>query len=403
MKIMIRILVLMIFMSHGGHLAMAQREEFKSNYDLGLEAFNEEDYPKAWIHFNEWIKESPQDPNGYWYMGQVTEKFDSQSFPLALENYSLALRLNPDLAGVYMSRGRLQLKMERFEAAEQDFQTYLKIPKGETTQIIYKRSSTASGFSGIFTPQSENPSGVLYHIGLCRIGLEDYSKALDYLDSAISLNPAEADYHAERGKALMEIGRNEEALLALKNALELQPKHYLARQRISLIKDGGDSEILEGLTQAISDEPENPQVWKLRGYHRLTHGDFEGANEDFSQAISLDLEDPENWNYRANAFLKLEEWEKAENDFTEAIRLSDQNPELFLGRGQSRYHQRKIEQAIADFTQVIAIDPQDASGYYHRGISMHRIKKSNEACNDLKRALLLGMEEAKPVLEKICE
>lgn len=383
--------------------AYAQETRPDSKYALGIEAYNEEEYEDAFLHFQSWVIENPQDPLGYWYLGQVYEKFDGESIRFAMENYNLALELNPELAEVYMSRGRLNLRLQRYEFAEEDFLTYLRLPKGETTQVIYKKSATDRGFSGVFTAQTNNPSETLYHLGLSRIGMQDYSKALFYLDSAISYQDNVADFHAERGKALMELGQETEALDALKKAVEINPQHYLAKQRIILLEEGGDKKKLEVLTQSISDDPENPQAWKLRGFHRLTHDDFEGAITDFSEAISILPEDVENWSYRGTAYAKLKEWEKAEADFTFALTLSDLDPQLLLRRGQARYYQNKSEEALADFVQLIATDPQNPSAYFHRGITFHRLDRLKEACQDLNQALSMGMEEAKPILDKICK
>ncbi|WP_297336638.1 tetratricopeptide repeat protein [Algoriphagus sp.] len=381
---------------------IAQEVHPDSEFDLGIEAFNQEDYETAYLQFEMWIQKNPQDPLGYWYMGQVYENFEGDGVQFALENYAIALELNPELAEVYMSRGRLNLRLERYELAEKDFLTYHRLPKGETTQIIYKKSATDRGFSGVFTAQTPNPSEVWYHLGLSRMGMQDFPKALTYLDSAILYQDNVADFHAEKGKVLMEMGQETEALIALKKAVEINPNHYLARQRIILVEEGGDKEKLEILTQAISDDPEDPQAWKLRGYHRLTHEDYPGAISDFTEAISIFPEDVENWDYRGNAFAKLKEWEKAERDYSKALSLSNQDPLLLLRRGQARYYQNKSEEALADFVQLIALDPQNPTGYFHRGITFHRLDRNQEACQDLNQALSMGMEEAKPILDKIC-
>lgn len=383
-------------------ILLAQNSKKAEHYDLGIEAFNAEDYETAFLLFDSWVRQHPNDPKGYWYRGQVYEIFEGEGKILALENYNIAMTLDPEMAEVYLSRGRLKLKLQRFDEAEEDFQIYLQLPKGETTQVIYRKSSTDKGFSGMFTAQTENPSQILYHIALSRMGLEDYENAISYLDSAIFYDPDEADYYAERGKALMKLGKEDEAMEALKKAVKIEPEHYLARQWIVLLEDGEDRERLDELTRAISSNPENPQVWKLRGYYRFAQDDWKGALEDLSEAIMLHPEDVESLLYRAKTFAKLKEWEKAEKDFSEALFLDEQDPELILGRGQARYYLNKTDLALADFVQLIAMDPENASAYYHRGITLFRMKRTEEACQDLKKSLELGMGQAKAVIEKIC-
>ncbi|TFV95542.1 tetratricopeptide repeat protein [Algoriphagus kandeliae] len=375
----------------------------QNDYDLGIEAFDREDWETAYLHFESWTQQNPADPMGYWYLGQVFEQFDGIESPqLALENYQKAISLNPEMAPVYFSRGRLFLSLGRYEAAEKDFLTYRYLPKGETTQVIYRRSSTDQGFSSITTAQTENPSDVLYYLGLVKLSQKDPETALSYLDSAITFNSNEADFFSEKGNALMDLGRNEEAKLSLKKALELKPNHYLAKQRLLILENGGDRAQLENLTQAISQDPENPQAWKLRGFYKFSQEDWQGALDDFSAAIEIHPEDSENWFYRAKTHAKLKNWEQAERDFSEVLFILENDYETLLGRGQSRYYQNKVEAALADFIQLIALDPEDPSAYYHRGITLHRLERSVEACNDIQKAQELGMMGIESVAEKIC-
>ena len=374
----------------------------ENDFDLGIQAYNEGDYESAFLLFDNWLRENPRDPEGYWYLGQVYEQFDGMSDFLALENYNQALALNSEMTPVYLHRGRLFLRLKRFEEAEADFITYRRLPKGETTRIIYKTSGTDSGVSSIFTDQSENPSQILYLLSLSKAGQGQVETAISLLDSAIYYSPLESDFYAEKGKLLMDEKQDQAALIALEKALQINPDHYLAKQRVLSIRQGGDREKLEELTKAISTDPENPLPWKIRGYYKFSQSDFKGALSDFSEAISLHPEDAENWFYRAKTYAKLKNWMKAEQDFTEAMFLTEQEPELLLGRGQARYYQNKTELALADFIQLISIDPSNASGYYHRGITLHRLNRASEACNDLTKAVQLGMENIGEVKQKIC-
>ncbi|NVK49033.1 MAG: tetratricopeptide repeat protein [Cyclobacteriaceae bacterium] len=392
-------ILLLVFLIFTPFLGFCQDQ---NDFDLGVEAFDKEDWETAYLHFESWTQRNPSDPMGFWYLGQVFEQFDGDSRQFALENYQKALFLNPEMAPVYFSRGRLLLSLGRYEAAEKDFLAYRSLPKGETTQVIYRRSSTDQGFSGITTAQTENPADVLYYLGLVKIAQKEAETALSYLDSAIQFNPTEADFYSEKGNALMDLGRNEEAIIPLKKAIELKPNHYLAQQRLLILENGGDRAQLENLTRAISQDPENPQAWKLRGFYRFSQEDWEGALDDFSEAIKIYPEDSENWFYRGKTYAKLKDWEAAEKDFSEVLFILEQDYEALLGRGQARYYQNKVEAALADFIQLVALDPEDPNAYYHRGITLHRLNRSQEACKDLQMALELGMAGIEEVSKKIC-
>ncbi|WP_026956161.1 tetratricopeptide repeat protein [Algoriphagus vanfongensis] len=373
-----------------------------NEFEKGIEAYNQGDYETAYLLIDTWLRDHPRDPEGYYYLGLIYEQFDGTSDLLALENYQKAISLDPAKADVYLSRGRLYLKLKRFEQAEEDFLTFRSIPKGETTQVIYRIGSADQGVSQIFTAQTSNPSQILYHLALAKIGLEDYSAASVYLDSVIYFNPEEADFWAEKGHVEMLSGSEDKALESLRQAVTYNPDHFLARQRIKILENGNDVDQLEELTLAIAKDPEDPQPWKIRGYVKFMQGDFEGSIEDYTEAINLYPEDEEGWFYRAKSYAKQKNWQAAESDFEEVLFLIEQDPEALLGRGQARYYQNELEAALADFVELIAIDPSNPSAFYHRAITLHRLERKAEACSDMNTAVELGMTGIDEIQQKIC-
>lgn len=374
----------------------------RTDFEKAVAVYNSGDYERAYLLMDDWLRVYDRDPQGYYYLGQIYEQFDGASLNLALENYQKALSLDPELAEAYLTRGRLYLRLKRFQDAENDFLTYRQIPKGETSEIIYRKGSTDKGVSGVFTAQSPNPSQILYHLALAKIGMEDYTGAKILLDSAIFYTPNESDFWAEKGHAEMRQNLKQDALKSLHQAVEINPDHFLARQRINILEKGENVDQLEELTLAIAKDPEDPQGWKVRGFYKYSQNDWEGAIEDYTESIKILPEDSEGWFYRAKAYAKLKNWEASEADFEEVLFIDEQDSEALLGRGQSRYYLNRPEEALADFIELIIIDPSNPSAYYHRGITLHRLDKKKEACADLTKAIELGMTGIEEVQKKIC-
>lgn len=370
-------------------------------FDKALEAMEEEDNGKAFILFNSWLMDHPGDTEAYWYRAVLLEEFEQ--YETALADYNILLEMNPDRAEALMARGRVRYRLGQFEKAKEDFNSFLLAPPGETTQIIYRKSATGGGISQILTAQTENPSQAFYHLGLCSIALEENEEAISYLDSAIYYDRGEADFYVEKGKAQAQMGDNELALESYKRALEINPDHFLAIQRIAFLSEDADEEALEELTRAIMESaPGNPEPFKQRGYFRLMNSDPEGAIEDFTEVLLLDPEDLETWYYRGKANASLKNWDNAETDYSNSMEIGGPNAEVFLARGQARYISKRLDAALADFTMVIFHDQENPSGYYHRGITLQRTGNIAEACPDLLKAKEMGMEEAVTVWEAVC-
>lgn len=370
------------------------------SFQEAQEAFEQGNWAKARQQLDLWIQSHPADQEAYWLRAQASVNLDNPD--RALADFSSLLTIDPGFSEAYFERGRVRYQLKQFEAAVEDFETFLKSPSGPTTRILYKIAPGEAGVSGITTVQTASEEQAYYHLGLCSIELEEYDFAIFYLDEAIILNPKEADFHTEKGRALARLGDNVAAIASYETALQLDPEHRPAQQGLAMVKTGGDEVLLRQLDQEIADGTGNAQTYKQRGFYRMSHQENQGAIEDFSKAIALEQRDSEAFFYRGKSHSKLKNWAMAEMDYSEAINLEPENPEYFLARGQARYSSGKLEEALADFTLVIGLDPEHASGYFHRGITYQRMGRLTEACSELQKAVDLGMEAATNVLEKVC-
>ncbi|NVJ87193.1 MAG: tetratricopeptide repeat protein [Algoriphagus sp.] len=380
----------------------AQEISEGNGLEQAISAIEKKDFESAFFLLDQWIKDHPTDALAYWYQGQVYENFSGLNEPFALENYNQAILHDPELASAYFSRGRLLLKMERFGEAAEDFKAYLRLPKGETSQIIYKKNATEGGVSGVFTEQTENKAPIFYHLGLSYLGMKNYEKAIDFFNQAIQLKP-EADYFAEKGLALWNLHKNEDAEKAFIQALALNPEHFLAKERLAQVQGKDLDQLQEPYDLAVKNKPNDPLVWKKRGFYFLNQGNLTQAGEDLKISLELDSQDPETWYYLGTVAKKQGNLEAAENYFSEGLFMDERNPELLLSRGQIRYQQENLEGAMADFIQLVAADPSLPTAYYHRGITLLRMNRQSEACQNLKLASDWGMEEARIVFEKTCK
>ncbi|QYJ68772.1 tetratricopeptide repeat protein [Flavobacterium litorale] len=94
---------------------------------------------------------------------------------------------------------------------------------------------------------------IQYNTGLCYKHFRKYSKAVEYFDKAIALNPDEAGYRLTRGRVLMRLKRHNEAQLDLVYAQESDIS--LAEELLNI-----NTEVLE---RKITSRTANKKVLKL--------------------------------------------------------------------------------------------------------------------------------------------
>jgi tetratricopeptide (TPR) repeat protein len=374
-----------------------QEHEMKA---FAIQKIESGETPLAKALLTSWLKDYPFDPEAYWYRAQIYEY--GNEYSEAYADYTFLLQLDPTNKEAIIGRGRVGYKLKKYESAKGDFKASLAILPGKPIPVIYSRSATAMGNPENLTDQCENPAYIYYHIGLCNNALEEYNQAIQYLDSAISLIPTEPDFFVEKALAIQKLGDESLALATYHKALDLNPNHFLARQRVALMSNDEVMIQLEELNLSVLEYPDYPGTYVERGLFLLKHKYYKEAYEDFDKVLLMDPEDTQTLVYRGKASSLLENWEAAEADFSRAIEVDQNDVEAYLFRGQNHYRTSKLELALADFTAAIMLDPGDASFYYHRGITLHRMSKISEACPDLLRAKEMGMKEAEDVWNKIC-
>ncbi|GMQ29990.1 tetratricopeptide repeat protein [Algoriphagus confluentis] len=372
-----------------------------SPLDVGIYAFEKEEWEKAAKAFAEWLRAHPNDAQAFWFKAQA-EEFGNH-LEAALTDYNSLLTLEPENGEAYFARGRVRYQLKQYDEALDDFEDFLLNPTGETNRILFKIAPGDQGVSEVTTAQSFTPDLAYFHMGLCAIELKNYELALSYLDLAIQENPRKADYFAEQGRALSRLGENMAAIDAYQRALDLDPNHKIAKQGLAATQNGGDAILIEELNELIANGSANYQTYKQRGFYRMNHQDMPGALEDFSESIRKNDEDPESYFYRAWAYKNLRRFDQAEEDYSAAIALEPQNPNYFLARGQARYQNGKAEEALADFTLASSIDPEDPNLHYHKGIALHRMGKAQEACQEWVLAAEGGVGAALEAIKKVCQ
>lgn len=383
--------------------AQGQQPQATSDFARGVQALNEKDYPTAHHQLSKWVQDHPKDALAYWYLGQVCENSQNkEALQCALDNYTKAIFLAPEFASPYFKRGRILLQLKRYEAAHEDFLTFARLPKGETTHITYRIPAGKSGVSGIFSEQGGIQDQLYYLLGLSQFGLGNFSQAISYLDSAIAYSK-QADYLSQKALALDSLGQKSAAEAVLLEALQLDPEHLWTLEQLARLRGSSPDKLREPLDMAILSNPEDIQAWKKRGFYFLNQNNLPAAKRDFDQARLLAKDDPDIWLYLGTVASREKNWKQAEAYFSEGIRLDATYWNLWLARGQTRYQQGLLKEALADFVQLTGIDPNLATAYYHRGITQHRLGNREQACQDLKRAVQLGMEEAQAPYQQSCQ
>lgn len=182
--------------------------------------------------------------------------------------------------------------------------------------------------------------------------------AVEKFTEAVNLKPDYTHAFYNRGTALKDMNRYEEALKDFNKALSL------------------DQEFME--------------AYHNRGIARENSGDLQGAIADYNKAISLKPEQANLYANRGVAKGKLGRFDEAIEDFNISIKLKPENPEAYSNRGFAKVNQTKFEEGIADYNIALNINPNAQEPLYNRAIAYQTLGDTVTALRDYKQLLQIA-------------
>jgi len=171
------------------------------------------------------------------------------------------------------------------------------------------------------------------------------------------LKELEAWEWTNKGGSLHSLGRDEEAVLCLDKALELDPRYAVA--------------------------------WNNKGASLDNLGRYEEAILCYDQALELDPCCIAAWNNKGSSLYNLESYQEALNCCDKALELDPRHEVAWYSKGNSLHGLGRNEEAILCYDQALELDPRDAAAWDNKGVSLHSLGRDEEAIRCLDKALEL--------------
>jgi tetratricopeptide (TPR) repeat protein len=189
------------------------------------------------------------------------EKYNRRKYEEAIEDYSAAIRIEPNNAVYFNNRGNSKRKLGRHEEAIEDYSEAIRI-----------NPSAAEYFNNRGRSKDE--------LGRHEEAIEDYS-------AAIQINPNKATYFNNRGNSKHDLGRYEEAIEDYSAAIRIKPNKasYFNHRGLSKRQLGRYEEAIEDSVAAIQIDPSYTYAWMDIGLTKCLKGDWEGGLSNLNEAV----------------------------------------------------------------------------------------------------------------------
>jgi tetratricopeptide (TPR) repeat protein len=176
--------------------------------------------------------------------------FDANENDKAIEAYSQAVKLNPDLGEAFFKLGvayQIREKVYQTDAVlVEETPTPSPTPKAsknkkeEKTPTTDSEKAFTSAVKALEKVVKKNPkdAAAQFYLGRSLEKLNEDNDSLKALKEAVKLQPENSEYQLELGKIYIKLAQYDLAVMALKKALELDEGNLLAEEQLEKAEAG---------------------------------------------------------------------------------------------------------------------------------------------------------------------
>jgi tetratricopeptide (TPR) repeat protein len=222
---------------------------------------------------------------------------------------------------------------------------------------------------------------------LLEVGKEE--EAIVHYDRAIELYPNFERAWSNKGAAMSKLGRHEEAISCFERAIELQPEFYLAwsNRGATLLDIGLYEEAIASCDRAIEIKSDCHFAWNNRGIALGGMGKYSEAISCCNRAIEIQSDYHEAWFTRGIISVSLEQYEEAISSYNRAIEIAPNNYQYWYNKGGIIYKVRRFEETISSYDRAIELKPDLEQAWYNRGIALGDLGRYTDAISSYDRSI----------------
>jgi len=236
--------------------------------------------------------------------------------------------------------------------------------------------------------QQPNVAEYYFKRGVTYYNKEDYDRAIFDFNEAIRLNPNNAVYFFYRGLVYRSKDDNDRAISDNTEAIRLNPNFaaaYSSRAAVYAYKKDDYDKAIADYTKSIRLEPD-AAVYSFRADAYKSKGDYDRAIADYTEVIRMKPNDiylyERTYMDRAEAYINKSDYDRAIADYTEVIRMKPNNKLIFANsttvydfRGRAYEKKGDYNKAKADYESILRIDPNDSGAKYRLEEIKEKMKK----------------------------
>ena len=231
-----------------------------------------------------------------------------------------------------------------------------------------------------------------YNRGNALHELKRFEEAVASYDRALTLRPDYAEAHSNRGNALHALKRFDEALVSYDRALAVRPDDAEAHSNraATLHELGRFEEAVVSCDRALALRPDNVDALLNRGVALNELNRFQEALSSYDRALAARPDDAAALSNRAATLHELGRFEEAVASCDRALTLRPDYAEAHSNLGNGLMNQGRLIEAEAACRRAIELKPSFADAYNNLGATLKYLGRLNDARRAVEQALELA-------------
>jgi protein O-mannosyl-transferase len=226
---------------------------------------------------------------------------------------------------------------------------------------LNNRGRTAEAMENYRLALKINPAyeDALNNLGYSLAGQKRYAEAIPLYEAALRVRPNHAEVHNNLGNALSEVGRIDEAIEHYLIVLKQKPEHADAHNNlgIALAMKGKLAEAMPHFYDAIRYKPSYASAHSNLGNALAVQHKLDEAIKEYQTALRLKPEDAQAHNNLGNALAEKGRVDEAVGHYREAMRLNADNPEAHFNLALALLRLGQRPEAVVHLKEALRLKP----------------------------------------------
>ncbi|MEW6619494.1 MAG: serine/threonine-protein kinase [bacterium] len=250
--------------------------------------------------------------------------------------------------------------------------------------------------------REELEAGELYNKGAALLNLGRLQEAVSCFDKALKINPRDAEVWYNKGFALGNLGRHQEAISCYDEALAINPRYAEAwgNKGNVLRRLGKHQEAISYFDEILKINPREALAWYNKGLALGNLGRHQEAIFCCDKALEINPRLTETWNNKGSALGNLGRHQEAISCFDKALKINPKDAEAWYSKGNALVNLGKSEEAISCYDEALEINRRYAEAWSNKGGALGKLGRYEEAISCCDEALEINPRLAEAWINK---